>query len=117
MNEYIETIPTGKKGKDAEKSFHIGQDSQYPPIFLSQVMHFPNDDACVYFGSGENTGFSCKVPKGYYWMMGDNRDRSEDSRYWGFVPESYLRGRAFFIWFNWEDLKTFAFKRIGSLID
>ena len=36
--------------------------------------------------------------------MGDNRDRSDDSRYWGFVPDDHLRGRAFFIWFNWDDI-------------
>ena len=36
--------------------------------------------------------------------MGDNRDRSDDGRYWGFVPDDHLRGRAFFIWFNWDDI-------------
>ena len=38
--------------------------------------------------------------------MGDNRDRSDDSRYWGFVPDDHLRGRAFFIWFNWDDISS-----------
>ena len=45
---------------------------------------------------------------------GDNRDRSDDSRYWGFVPDDHLRGRAFFIWFNWDDISGLAFKRVGS---
>ena len=56
----------------------------------------------------------CKVPEGYYFMMGDNRDNSDDSRYWGFVPDDHVRGKAFFIWFNWDDISSFAFKRVGS---
>jgi signal peptidase I len=64
---------------------------------------------CVY----NESGFTCKVPPGSYFMMGDNRDNSEDSRYWGFVPDDHIRGKAFFIWWNWDDVSSFAFKRIG----
>lgn len=46
------------------------------------------------------------VPKGYYLMVGDNRDNSWDGRYWGFVPESYLVGKGAFVLFSWDNIKT-----------
>jgi signal peptidase I len=50
----------------------------------------------------ENYG-PVRVPEGQYFMMGDNRDNSQDSRYWGFLPATYLKGRALFIYFSLEE--------------
>jgi signal peptidase I len=63
---------------------------------------FPNTHpgACQYSGSG----IVCSVPPGHYFMMGDNRDNSEDSRFWGFVPNENIVGRAFFIWMNFGNI-------------
>lgn len=75
------------------------------PSFVSNPDAFPQHELCTY----TIDGFSCIVPSGNYFMMGDNRDNSLDSRYWGFVPDENIVGKAFFVWMNLGNIK-----RIGS---
>lgn len=62
------------------------------------ISDYPFRDNCEY----SNSGVRCVVPEGHYFTMGDNRDNSLDSRYWGFVPDENIVGRAFFIWMNFS---------------
>ncbi|MFQ5671093.1 MAG: signal peptidase I [Acidobacteriota bacterium] len=71
-------------------------------------------------GAAENNYGPVRVPEGHYFMLGDNRDRSADSRQWGFVPRDHLQGRAIFIWWSYEEdrqdyLHTHFFERLHSI--
>lgn len=76
------------------------------PPFVIDESNYAYRDNCTY----NNRGVICRVPANHYFVLGDNRDNSADSRYWGFVPEQNIAGRAFFIALNPLDMK-----RAGAL--
>ncbi len=87
---------------DVEHRIILSEGPGVPPMRAFVHTH---PRACQYSAEAVR----CTVPAGHYFVMGDNRDNSEDSRFWGFVPDENIVGRAFFIWMNFGDIG-----RIGS---
>ena len=108
--ETLDRMSVTADSGEGTRSYTIGVNPRVPAVNPQAVRPFPGRENCDY----NERGFTCKVPSGHYLMMGDNRDNSDDSRYWGFVPDDHIRGKAFFIWWNWDDISALAFKRVGS---
>jgi signal peptidase I len=106
ITQFEEKLPVGSKPSEMkDMRIHNLLNDKDRPSFIPGAEDFAFKDNCHYTVEG----VTCKVPAGHYFMMGDNRDNSLDSRYWGFVPEKNIVGKAFFVWMNFGSLS-----RIGS---
>jgi signal peptidase I len=74
-------------------------------VYENNKLEIKGDD--IFINGVKTNAYTFKL--NYYWMMGDNRHDSEDSRYWGFVPEDHIVGKALFIWMSWDDSDNASF--------
>ncbi|MCA0931550.1 signal peptidase I [Lutimonas saemankumensis] len=90
-----------------EKGATVALNMQSLPYYKRIIVEYEKntlrvDDGKIYLNGNSEPVNSYTFKQDYYWMMGDNRHNSEDSRYWGYVPFDHVVGKPVFIWFSWN---------------
>jgi len=93
-----------------KKGWTVKLDSLTLPVYGRAIEVYEGnklriENGKIFINDKETTNYTFKM--NYYWMMGDNRHDSLDSRYWGFVPEDHIVGKALFVWMSWDDNASF----------
>jgi len=114
---YINGKPM-EQSSDGQFVYSEGSDHNIPSRKVRENLDGVTHDILL-SDSPDQMPMEFTVPQGQYFVMGDNRDRSNDSRYWGTVPEQNIVGKAFLIWFSWDfaDDGGVLWRRIGHSIN